>query len=238
MFPLFKTKPNPVQKNVSPETIGDVRVRVSLRARRMALRVESRSGEVVLVLPRGMSEKKAQAFVAVNKLWIDTHRQKIPEAQYFFTGNIISVQGEDYQIIHRSGRGVTGFEGSMLVVYGREEYLPRRLCDFLKKECARRVNLLAAEKCARLGLKSMPIRVIDPKSRWGSCAPDGRLMFSWRLILTPPEVLDYVVAHEVAHRIHMNHSRQFWHLCASLTGDATHARRWLKQQGTRIMAYR
>ena len=80
--------------------------------------------------------------------------------------------------------------------------------------------------------------MIDPKTRWGSCAPDGSMMFSWRLILAPPDVLDYVVAHEVAHRIHMNHSPKFWALCASLTADAGEAKRWLKKNGHALMAYR
>lgn len=225
-------------KKPAPAEIAGVRVRVSARARRMALRVDAKSGEVVLTWPgRGVSEASARRFVEENKAWIDSSRKKITPKKMFCDGDTLSVHGKDYKITRQDGRGLTRFKEDFLVVHGKPEHLSRRLRDFLK-EYARRVLEEATEaKLTDIGRKLRPIRVIDPKTRWGSCGPDGRLMFSWRLILAPPDVLDYVVAHEVAHRVHMNHSRKFWELCSSLTPDATASKRWLKKHGPEIMAY-
>ncbi len=226
----FRKKPIPVE-------ISGVRVRVSIRAKRLALRIDARAGDVVLTWPRSGSIRAAERFIEENKSWINARRQKILPLQIFAPGQKISVQGKDYEIVQKTGRGVTRFEGNHLAVHGRPEHLSRRIRDFLKEEARDILKKLSIEKLCRLGRAPAGIRVIDPKTRWGSCSPDGGLMFSWRLILAPPDVLDYVVAHEVAHCIHMNHGKKFWALCASLTKDAAAARRWLKTHGAVLMAY-
>lgn len=232
LFP-FKTK-----KSVNaPAEIAGVRVKVSLRARRMALRVDTRAGDVVLTWPRGTSERSALRFIEEHKHWIETHRQKITKQQSFASGNILSIYGEECTIIRKEGRGVTRLEGKNLIVHGRSEHLPRRIRDFLKESARQIFEDKAAQKMELIGRTLSSIRVIDPRTRWGSCSHKGEMMFSWRLILTPPYVLDYVVAHEVAHCIHMNHSKKFWALCASLTEDTATARRWLKKNGTAVMAW-
>ena len=131
-----------------------------------------------------------------------------------------------------------GISAGQLTIHCRPEHLPRRVKDFLKEKAREVLEAAAAEKLSDINKRAAGIRVIDPKTRWGSCAPDGQMMFSWRLILAPPPVLDYVVAHEVAHRIHMNHSRKFWALCASLTEDAGASRKWLRANGNTLMAYK
>lgn len=225
------------KKQIPSEVVG-VRVRVSMRARRMALRVDARAGDIVLTWPRGGSMRAAQRFIEENRDWIDSRRRKMPAVQLFASGKKISVQGRDYEIAHRTGRGVTRFEGDYLIVHGSGDHLSRRVRDFLKETARNLLENATRQKLGRIGLAPAGIRVIDPKTRWGSCSPDGRLMFSWRLVLAPPDVLDYVVAHEVAHCLHMNHGKKFWALCASLTKDAAASRRWLKMHGAAIMAYR
>jgi len=203
-----------LRKKISaPSEVSGVRIRPSVRARRMALRVDVKSGEVVLTWPRGTSETKARRFIEENRRWIDQHRKKIQLPPVFVHGGKISVHGRMAEIMHKAGRGVTRFEGNHLVVHGREEHISRRIRDFLKERAREALTQAVEAKMTDIGKKIAAIRVIDPKTRWGSCSPDGSVMFSWRLILTPPEVLDYVVAHEVAHCIHMNHSRKFWALC-------------------------
>lgn len=230
---LFKTK-KPVN---APAEIGGIRVKASARARRMALRVDARAGDVVLTWPHGASERSALRFIEEHKNWIETHRQKIPKRQSFASGDTVSIYGETCTIVRKEGRGVTRLEGRNLIVHGRPEHLPRRLRDFLKATARQIFEDKAAQKMELIGRSLSSIRVIDPRARWGSCNHKGEMMFSWRLILTPPHVLDYVVAHEVAHCIHMNHSKKFWALCASLTEDATGARRWLKKNGAAVMAW-
>ncbi len=222
-------------KTIPPAEIAGIRVRPSMRARRMSLRVEARSGEVVLVFPKRGSEKSALRFIAQNRDWIEKQLLKKPAAQKIVPGASLSLLGRAYSVEHKPGRGVTRIEGGRIIVHGDPAHMQRRLRDFLKKEAARVLTALTFEKTAALGLKMTSIRVIDPRTRWGSCGADGRLMFSWRLILAPEAVMDYVVAHEVAHRIHMNHSKKFWALCATLTPDAAHSRRWLKTHGPRLM---
>ncbi len=234
MFGLRKKKA-PIE---APAEIAGVRVKASQRARRMALRVDAKIGDVVLTWPRGASEHGALRFIESNRDWIEQHRRKIPVAKHFSEGEVIPVYGRDFRIVRRDGRGVTTLTDDTLVVHSRPEHLERRIKNFLKETAEEVLSDIAAQKQDQLNLKSKPLRVIDPRTRWGSCSPDGRMMFSWRLILAPPHVLDYVVAHEVAHRVHMNHSRKFWALCASLTDDAGASRRWLKKNGSALMSYR
>jgi predicted metal-dependent hydrolase len=233
MFGLRRKKP-PID---APAEIAGIRVKTHARARRLCLRVDMKKGDIVLTWPRGASERSALRFIEEHRDWIEKRRRETPAPRHFAEGHALSVCGRDVMIVRKPGRGVTALSAGELTVHARPEHLHRRVKDFLKETARAVLEEAAVQKQETLGLKPKPIRVADPKSRWGSCAPDGRMMFSWRLILAPPEVLDYVVAHEVAHRIHMNHSRKFWTLCAELADDSTAARRWLKKHGADIMAY-
>ncbi len=230
--PLKRRKPV-----IVPEEIGGVRVRTHARARRFSLRVDRKLGDVVLTWPRGGSEGAALRFIGENRDWIARHRSTLAPPKNFAEGDVISVYGRDFTIVRNDGRGVTRLEDDRLVVHGRPEHLPRRVRDFLKNTARDVLEDLAAQKQDKLGLQPHPVTIRDPKARWGSCGPDGRIMFSWRLILAPPVVLDYVVAHEVAHRVHLNHSRKFWTLCAELAEDAMAGKKWLRKHGHAVMMY-
>jgi predicted metal-dependent hydrolase len=220
-----------------PLEIAGVRVRSSRRARRLALHMDMKAGEIVLTWPVGMPQQKALRFVENNRDWIASRRERLPRPRPFTEGDRISIHGAEYVISPRAGRGVTHLADGKLIVYGQPEHLSRRVRNFLKEKAREVTTAAAAGKLARLGLAPKEIRILDPKTRWGSCSPDGRLMFSWRLILAPPVVMDYIVAHEAAHRVHMNHGRKFWALCVSLAEDAEAARKWLKSHGNAIMVY-
>lgn len=235
---LFRLKQRLTRPPV-PLDIGGVRVKPSSRARRFSLRADAKAGDVVFIWPlkSRVSLERALRFVETHRDWIEDQRRKSADAVPFAPGAALQVAGIPCVIEHAAGRGLTRLEEGRLVVHGRPEHMPRRVRDFLKSEAARILKELSDKKAAILGLPPVPIRILDPKTRWGSCGPDGKLMYSWRLLLAPPDVMDYVVAHEVAHRIHLNHSRKFWTLCASLTGDAVSSRRWLRQNGSRLLAY-
>lgn len=219
------------------EILG-VPVRVSARARQMSLSVDPRRGDVVLTLPRRASERSAARFIESRQQWIENCRAEMQGHHVLRHGGTVAVAGNVYTIVHRAGRGVTRFDGDTIVVHGMEEHVARRLKDFLKVEAKEILHRCLQAKLERLECSFNGMRVIDPKSRWGSCSPEGVVMFSWRLVLTPPHVLDYVVAHEAAHRIHMNHSRRFWKLCYDLSDDAEGARAWLKTHGRAVMGMR
>jgi len=223
-----------------PPELGGLRVKPSARARRMGLRVEAKTGDVVFTWPlrARLSAEKALRFIEENRGWIERQKKQAVAPQLFAPGTVLSIAGESIVIEQGQGRGLTRLEDGRLIAHGKPEHLSRRIRDFLRAHAAEVLTALADAKAQHIGLAPSAVRILDPKSRWGSCAPDGKIMFSWRLLLAPYEVMDYVVAHEVAHRVHLNHSRRFWKLCAELTTDAGTSRRWLRQNGRQLMAYR
>ena len=122
-------------------------------------------------------------------------------------------------------------QGEEIIVTGQAEHLGRRVEDWLKREARREVEKRAYAKAELLGKRISHITIRDARSRWGSCSPKGRLSFSWRLIMAPRSVIDYVVAHEIAHLVEKNHGFRFWRLVATLTDEMTAARTWLKRHG-------
>ena len=181
--------------SVPPPEIHGVRVKPSSRARRLSLRIDARAGDVVLVFPKGASEGKARRFIERHEDWIERQRARAAPGKIVAPGMTLRVCGRDYIVEHKPGRGVQHVAGDKIIVRGGAEHFARRLKDFLKTEAAKVLAEIAREKSAEIGLKTASIRILDPKTRWGSCGVDGRMMFSWRLILAPPEVMDYVVAH-------------------------------------------
>jgi predicted metal-dependent hydrolase len=236
---LFRLKPKPTKADI-PLNIAGVRVKPSTRARRISLRVDAKAGDVVFTWPlrSRVSMEKALQFVERHRTWIEDQRMHARQNIPFAAGSVLPIAGVRYTIEHAPGRGLTRLEGDRLIVHGGSEHVARRVKDFLKAEAYRQFKDLSDKKAAAINLPPVSIRILDPKTRWGSCGPDGRLMYSWRVLLAPPEVMDYLVAHEVAHRVHHNHSRKFWALCASLTQqDAMGSRRWLRREGRRLLAY-
>ena len=120
---------------------------------------------------------------------------------------------------------------------GRAEHLPRRVRDYLKAEAKQELSVRSHDKAAAIGQRVTRVTLRDTKSRWGSCSHQGALSYSWRLILAPESVLDYVAAHEVAHLVHMDHSPSFWRLVADLHPDPDSARAWLKRDGSALWRY-
>jgi predicted metal-dependent hydrolase len=123
-----------------------------------------------------------------------------------------------------------------LVVAGEVAHLRRRVIDFLKREAKRDLEWAVVRHTLRLGVRATAVRLRDQSTRWGSCSPNGHLSFSWRLILAPPFVLDYLAAHEVAHLRELNHSHRFWQLCEALAPQSDQARAWLRANGAALHA--
>lgn len=222
-----------------PEDIGGVPVRISARAKRMALRGDARSGRIVLVLPRrkhwtAKMHHAAESFVAAHRDWIARHDKPVKK-QVLVDGQSLSLLGVDYTLRHVAGRGVARMEGLDIIITGGAAHFDRRCRDFIKRYAADVLTARVHDKARLAGVGVRDVRLRDPASRWGSCGVDGDIMLSWRLVLLPEFVMDYIVAHEVAHRMHMNHSRAFWRLCLSLTARGSEARRWLRLHGQNVM---
>ncbi|HZD88765.1 MAG TPA: SprT family zinc-dependent metalloprotease [Pseudolabrys sp.] len=219
-----------------------VRVRRHRQARRYTLRIHSATREVLLTMPPRGNLKEARAFAQKHGGWIAARLGRLPKPAPFVHGTVLPLRGIDHRIVHRRGRGTCwieiGDDGSRsLCVAGEDVHVARRVHDFLKREA--KADLEAASRAAaeRLGAKVKRVSIRDQSSRWGSCSTTGVLSYSWRLILAPPFVLDYLAAHEVAHLVEMNHSKRFWRLVDRICPHVTRAKTWLDVHGTDLHRY-
>jgi len=218
----------------------EVGVRRNSRARRLILRLDARSGLPVLTLPPRTPLAQGEAFLRSHTAWLAARLGRRPAAVAFAPGALFPLRGTACRIEHRGGRGLVRAErteeGLKLVVPGAPEHLPRRLGDWLKRQARADLERAVARHARALGKTPSAIRIGDARSRWGSCSATGTLTFSWRLVLAPPHVLDYLAAHEVAHLAEMNHGPRFWALVARLDPEHRAARAWLKAHGAALQA--
>ena len=208
------------------------------RARRITLRLDQSGDCLSLVLPYGVPAVEGIAFAEKQRNWVATRLARVPPRVLFTPGSTLPILGQPHEIRHAPfGRRGVWCEERVLWASGQEEHLPRRIGDFLKRRAREVISERAREKAAWLDAKLGRISIRDTKSRWGSCSARGDLNFSWRLILAPEGVLDYVVAHEVAHLIEHNHGPRFWRLTERLTSDCKAAKAWLRAHGNDLLRY-
>lgn len=213
-------------------------LRASARARRLCLRADPARGLVEIVVPDGVGRGEVERFVRRHLPWIRSRLAALPPRIPFEDGCDVPYLGVFHAVRHIPAlRGDPHRVDGELRVGGGSEFLPRRVRDYLKAEALRELSARSLVKAAALGAKVTRISVRDPRSRWGSCAADGRLSYSWRLIMAPEPVLDYVVAHEIAHLEEMNHSPRFWACVARLTPHVGRHRDWLKANGAQLLRY-
>lgn len=212
-------------------------------ARRYALRIHAKRREAVLSMPLRGNLVDARDFVERHADWLAERLRRLPDLVAFADGACLPLRGEMHRIVHRPRmRGTVWLEadedGARLVcVAGDAAHLSRRVTDYLKREARRELSAAARRYAGMLGVDIRRIGVRDQSSRWGSCNTDGVLSFSWRLILAPPEVLDYLAAHEVAHLVEMNHSPRFWHLVDRICPEMEQAKAWLDRHGNDLHRY-
>ena len=225
----------PTESVLLPHGPTPVQWRRSARARKVSLRIDPRAGGVIVTLPARAAVAAGRALLLAHAGWVADRIARLPAPAAFVDGGSLPLDGVPLRIRHVPGRRGTAVDGGELLVGGAPEFLPRRVTDFLRAEARRRLGTLATDKAAQAGLRVRRVVVKDTRSRWGSCTADGTLMFSWRLLLAPPFVQDYVVGHEAAHLRHMNHGREFWALADALTPHRTAATQWLDAHGAGLM---
>jgi predicted metal-dependent hydrolase len=236
------SEPSVVQV-VFDKAIYLVRLRRHRQARRYTLRIDAPTREVVLTMPPRGSVREAKEFAQKHGGWIAARLKRLPEATPFAHGVEVPLRGEPHRIVHRRGeRGTvwTETDGSgqrLLCVAGEPPHVDRRISDFLKREAQRDLDAASRGYAAQIGVSVKRICVRDQSSRWGSCSNTGVLSFSWRLILAPPFVLDYLAAHEVSHLVELNHSPRFWRLVKRLYPQLERAKVWLDANGTDLHRY-
>ena len=202
----------------------------------MRLRVDPRTRSVLLTVPRRTSERRALAWAAGHREWLEATLAAIPERLPIIHGASVPLFGHPHVVDwdRRRPRRVEQAEGK-LFVGGPAEALEKRVLRWLKALALERLSAETAQFAARAGVAASAVRVGDPVSRWGSCSSGASIRYSWRLIMAPDFVRRATVAHEVAHLVHMNHSAQFHALVAELLGeDPRPARNWLRREGAAL----
>jgi predicted metal-dependent hydrolase len=225
------------------ETRFEVLVRRSPRALRISLRASQATGDIVLTMPRGTSLEAGLRFARTQSGWIADRLARMPQRIPFTDGAIVPVRDTPHRIVHwsrvRSPATIDRDEqgAPIMAVAGEPEFIAKRVRELLQREARRDLATAVANYAGRVGRPAGRIALRDTRSRWGSCTARGDLSFSWRLIMAPPQVLDYLAAHEVAHLVEMNHSARYWKLLREICPHTDTAEAWLKRHGAKLHRY-
>lgn len=201
------------------------------------MRVSRLDGRVTLTMPDTASERRALAFANEKAAWIRGRLAERPDEVHAMIGAVIPVDGVEMQIISDS-RSRLDFDRGEIAVSRRSSAVHTAVAGLLRAHARERLSSACDRYSSALGRPYSRITLRDTRSRWGSCSAEGALMFSWRLILAPPVVLDYVAAHEVAHLKEMNHSARFWSTVEKLMPEYKPHRAWLRRNGEELHRYR
>lgn len=213
-------------------------LRRSARARHILIRIDESDGGVELVLPRRAALRDGLAFAHARANWIEVRLEGLPPKVPFRHGTVLPLLGEPLTLSRPvNGAKRTRRVGGDLLVPGDDGIFAERVRRWLIAEARREIGERAESLARRVERPIRRLSIRDPATRWGSCSAAGGLSFSWRLILAPPAVLDYVVAHEIAHLRELNHSARFWSEVAGLVGEFKAERTWLRRNGTRLRRY-
>jgi len=214
----------------------EITLRPSARLKRFSLRVSRTDGRVTLSFPARASRAAALDFAREKERWLRQTLAGLPEQRQVSVGGSVLFEGCEVPLVAAPLRRARMEGGVLLVPPGRRA--GAACATWLREAAFRRLDPVSRDYAAVLGRTPGRITMRDTRSRWGSCTSDGNLMFSWRLVMAPPEVLDYVAAHEVAHLVEMNHSRAFWALVERLVPDWRMRRDWLRRNGSILQSFR
>lgn len=223
-----------------PDFPDYITVKRSARARRVGLRLDTKARRFDLVVPKWMSLSRAQDFALDQEDWMQEQLAALPAGVPFVHGSVLPLLGRDYRIEivpHKARRTEIELEDGVLYVRTHMDDPSMRIKRWLKDFALEEMERLVHDKAAMLKKKVRDVTMRDPKSRWGSCSSDKRIMLSWRLILAPYDAMDYVIAHEVAHLKHMDHSAKFWAQCEVLCDDYKSGKSWMRKHAQGLMAY-
>lgn len=216
----------------------NIAVRRSNRARRIILRVVESEPGIELVVPKRVALREALEFAGEKSAWVAARLAERPPGVAFVPGAVLPHISGELTLVPRAGT-VRDAErtGALLVITGPEHAFSASVGRWLKEDARSAIRPQANRMAREIGHKLRRIRISDPATRWGSCSSAGTLSFSWRLVMAPAEVLEYVVAHEVAHLAELNHGKRFWSTVDLLVDDAAAPRQWLRTNGAKLRRY-
>ena len=212
-------------------------LRRSARAKRISLRVSGLDGRVTLTLPLGLAEREGLQFAAQKRDWLRRQVAAKAVAEAVALGTTLPIEGRSCLVVRGVGRKLVR-TGDQIAVPGANDRAGPKLRGYLKELARDRLAAASDRYAARLGRNYYRLTLRDTRSRWGSCSSQAALMYSWRLIMAPCEVLEYVAAHEVAHLAEMSHAPKFWSIVTELYGEYASPRRWLRENGTGLHNFR
>lgn len=211
------------------------------KSRRITLRLLPGGDGLKVTMPAHVSDLELDGFLRRNTNWVAARRARLPKMVAVRKGQMIPYLGLDHLVVcSGQKRGIVeagAVDGApVLIVPGDEKFMQRKLLDFFKKQARQIIAEAVVLHSGSLGVRARQIRITDTTSRWGSCSSTRTLSFSWRIIMAPPEVLDYLVAHEVAHLREMNHSDRFWTLVKEICPRMEAHKSWLRKNGSKLHA--
>lgn len=211
----------------------EVELRQSSRARRLSLRVSRLDGRASLTMPPSATDRQVMAFLRERESWLRQHVENVAPATIPAIGAVVPFGGQDVPIIGGAIKRAVLRDGAIMVPQDGKA-TATKIKAFLKLAARDALAEASDRYAAEVGRSYSRLSLRDTRSRWGSCSHEGVLMYSWRLIMAPPDVLDYVAAHEVAHLVEMNHSSAFWDVVQGLMPDYSVHRRWLQKDGAKL----
>ena len=221
------------------DNLAHIEIRHSARAKRLSLRANAKKAVVELVVPPRTLQFSINRFLKRHHDWIAEKQAAFPQKTIITDGAQVMFQG-DYKTLsitaHTKRTTSIHVLNDTIAITSPRADPAQNFKRWLIKQATDAITPLAQQKAGMIGKTISKIDMRDTSSRWGSCSSDSRLMFSWRLIMAPHYVLDYVVGHEVAHLQHMNHSNDFWELCYSLCERPDESRAWLNRHGNELLA--
>lgn len=230
-------KPEPSTIDIDGRNIA-VAFKRNARCKRMVLRLSVDGAGVVITLPPRASLAAALRFAETSKPWIARTMRGRPQQVTFQHQQTIMFQGVARTIVATGGkRGLITLTECEVHVPGDAAHVARRLADWLKLQAKTELSKTSKYYASLMQTKFNKLTLRDQTTRWGSCSASGDLSYSWRLVLAPSFVLDYVAAHEVAHLREMNHGPRFWRLVITHCAHAKEARNWLRLHGRELHRY-
>jgi predicted metal-dependent hydrolase len=237
-----RSTPDKAEFPLRDETDPRVLYVLSNKARRVSLKVKAADRQVHVIVPSLRAFPQAQTFAREQRDWIDVHLEGLPPPMPFVPGGDILFQGDRYHLVSPPGKGRAKIDRAAREIIVRSpdpESFPNRVRRLLIREARAELEAATHHYASELGKRVAKVSVRDQASRWGSAITrkgEGHISYSWRLICAPPDILEYVCAHECAHLIEANHSPAFWAVCERLFPDTKMARRWLNQHGSDLHA--
>ncbi|MBQ8677286.1 MAG: M48 family metallopeptidase [Alphaproteobacteria bacterium] len=224
--------------DISAEVGMDIKVIRSDKSGKLILRIDTKERIPVLSVPRFCSQRRAVKFVNENMDWILKSLADLPEIKKFSDGETISLFGQNVVISHRpQTKGGVWLENNLLCVSGDAEFLHRRVRDYIRRRAGDEFYTRSKVLAEKIGCQLNGVVIKDTKSRWGSCSSLNNINYSWRIALAPDFVIDYLMAHEVSHLKHRDHSDAFWKCVATLCPEWSRGNSWLRRNGKSLYAY-